>query len=104
MFFFREKTDNFTVWFAAQEQTSTSRRQKYASLYLKFNAQLDELFPSFPKQQKAASNLKKVIIGCTTCIYFICCLRVKLLHVRLPKPSTYVKSYDGGTNSNVFFV
>ena len=35
-------------------------------------------------------------------MYVICCLRVKPLHIRLPKASTYVKRYDSETNSMYF--
>ena len=35
------------------------RHQKYAWFYSKFNAQSDELSPSFPKLQKVAQHLTK---------------------------------------------
>ena len=41
-------------WFAAQQQTSTLRRQKYDWFYLKFNAQSKEIIPSILRQQEVA--------------------------------------------------
>ena len=41
-------------WFAAQQKTSSLRHQKYACFYSKFNAQFDELSPTFSKQQEVA--------------------------------------------------
>ena len=38
-------------WFNAQQQTSTFRRQKSDSFYLKFSAEWNELIPSFSKEQ-----------------------------------------------------
>ena len=33
-------------WFAAQEQTSTFKRQKFVLFYLEFNAEFNELAPN----------------------------------------------------------
>ena len=46
-------------WFAAQQQTSTLRHQKYARFYSKFNVQSGELTSSFPKLKEVAQNVKK---------------------------------------------
>ena len=39
-------------WFAAQQQTSTYRRQKSRSIYSKFSVELSELTPSFQNPQE----------------------------------------------------
>ena len=41
-------------WFAAQQQTSTLRRQKYRSIYSKFSVELSGLTPRFQKEQEVA--------------------------------------------------
>ena len=41
-------------WFAAQEQTSTLKRQKSRSNYSKLSVELSELTPSFPNLQEVA--------------------------------------------------
>ena len=41
-------------WFAVQQQTSTYRRQKSGSIYLKFSVEVNELTPSFQNPQKVA--------------------------------------------------
>ena len=41
-------------WFAAQQQTSTLRRQKYRSIYSKFSVELSELTPRFQNPQEVA--------------------------------------------------
>ena len=46
-------------WFAAQQQTSTFRRQKIDSFYLKFKAELNEFIPKLQKQQEKAQSLLK---------------------------------------------
>ena len=46
-------------WFAAQQQTSTRRRQKSCSIYSKFIVEESELTPSFQKPQEVAQKLQK---------------------------------------------
>ena len=41
-------------WFPAQQQTSTYRRQKSRSIYLKFSVELSELTPSLQNPQEVA--------------------------------------------------
>ena len=41
-------------WFAAQQQTSTLRRQKSRSIYSKFSAELSELTASFQNLHEVA--------------------------------------------------
>ena len=41
-------------WFAAQQETSTLRRQKSRSIYWKFIVEFSELTPSFPNPQEVA--------------------------------------------------
>ena len=46
-------------WFAAQQQTSTCRRQKSRSIYSKFSVEENELTPSFQNSQEVAQKLQK---------------------------------------------
>ena len=46
-------------WFAAQQQTSTCRRQKSRSIYSKFSVEWSELTPSFQNALEVASKLQK---------------------------------------------
>ena len=41
-------------WFAVHQQTSTCRRQKNCSSYIKFSVECTEFTPSFRKQQEVA--------------------------------------------------
>ena len=43
-------------WFAAQQQTSRSRRQKFDLFYLKFSAEFNELSLKFLKRQEVAKT------------------------------------------------
>ena len=45
--------------FAAEQQTSTLRRQNYAWFYSEFNAMLDELSTGFPNQRVFVWNWNK---------------------------------------------
>ena len=46
-------------WFAAQQQTSTCRRQKSRSIYLKFSVAENDFTPSFQNPHEVALKLKK---------------------------------------------
>ena len=46
-------------WFAAQQQTSTCRRQKSHSIYSKFSLEENELTNSFQNPQEVAKKLQK---------------------------------------------
>ena len=46
-------------WFAAQQQTSTFRRQKIDPFYLKFRAELNEFVLRLQTQQEEAQKLLK---------------------------------------------
>ena len=43
-------------WFAAQQQTSTSRRQKFDLFYPKFSSKFNELSRKLRKQQEVAKK------------------------------------------------
>ena len=45
-------------WFAAQQQASTLRRQKTGLLYVKFNAEINELSLFFKKKKATESGQK----------------------------------------------
>ena len=45
-------------WFAAQQQTSTYRRQKSRSIYSKFSVERRQLIPSFQNPQEVAKKLQ----------------------------------------------
>ena len=47
-------------WFAAQQQASTLRRQKTGLLYVKFNAEINELSLFFKKKKKATESGQKM--------------------------------------------
>ena len=47
-------------WFAAQQQTSTLRRQKISFFYVKFSAEFDELSFFYWKQQDVAKKWLKL--------------------------------------------
>ena len=46
-------------WFAAEQQSSTCRRQKSHSIYSIFSVEENELTPSFQNPQKVAKKLQK---------------------------------------------
>ena len=46
-------------WFAAQQQTSTYRRQKSCSIQSKFSVEWSELTTSFQNPQEVAQKLQK---------------------------------------------
>ena len=46
-------------WFAAQQQTSTCRRQKSRSIYSKFSVEENELASSFQNSQEMAKKFQK---------------------------------------------
>ena len=46
-------------WFAAQQQASTLRRQKTGLLYVKFNAEINELSLFLKKKKKQQKVAKK---------------------------------------------
>ena len=54
-------------WFAAQQQTSTFRRQKKNPFYLKFRAELNKLAPRLQKQPEMAQKLLKPRFGFVFC-------------------------------------
>ena len=45
-------------WFAAQHKTSTYRRKKLCSIYLKFSVQWSEVTHAFANSQEVALNYK----------------------------------------------
>ena len=75
-------------WYAAQDQTSTLRRQKFRSIYSKFRVDLSEFTPSFLNRQEVAEKLQKPNNARKAYLYVFRGLRVKARVANLQK---YIK-------------
>ena len=84
-------------WFAAQQQNSTSKRQKFYFFYPKFSSEFSELSLKFQKQEEMAKKWLKLKQSWKPHICGIWGLRVKEPSAKLLK--TFLKN-----NGNICFV